>query len=610
MTKMLPKTRSRERRSFASSNRFLLLIAVGGMCFESQTKTFLSAAEMAVVHDSAEVNIVSLSSSSSLSSLTSESCTETETCEACNSFHTCHWCAHDSACHAIGSYYGCAFGSTCDSQKKKKNARNETDPTGCLAHASCTECTLLSSHLCHWCAHDNSCHAVGSVYGCVTGVDCYDNTHCKRLKPEPISPERVVVDVPKIPLWCASVIGVISSMIVCCATCCCCIASGIKGAYDDLLLLNGPQPLHNDNDDAELVAEDFANDAGVATNEGNHDEIATNGSIPAAAVNMEEECATVMEEAANGEPNADSLDDTVNAQPRLAAAAAPVTSTANDPLANFDDDLNFIGVVDSEDNGFTTFLLGSTTAVAATATGSRPKRQYWTWTPSQSRRPQQRQHHYPVHRRPPRRNAMHRLYNACVCTYILTVAMVLLCSMAAIYYFPKKPIYNICNDSVAWQSLMDSMTSMKATAEFEILASIYNPNPLDVSLDMGKGSFSHNGALVGTYEIPSVTVAGMAVTDMLIVASFSPEKWQALSIAAEYYRGTLVLSVDAEASIRIPVLADYIFPFSMSGLVVHVNDMSDRSLCFCPTWSDASNKTKPTTMSFLPEFPHVMEPSE
>jgi hypothetical protein len=193
--------------------------------------------------------------------------------------------------------------------------------------------------------------------------------------------------------------------------------------------------------------------------------------------------------------------------------------------------------------------------------------------------------------RPKRRRfaAMQKLYVGCIGCYLCTLLFVGLSTFFAMYYFPQKPIYNICNDSVAWKSLIDSMTSMKATAEFEILASIYNPNHLDVALDMGKGSFSHDGAFVGTYEIPPTYIAANAISDILIVASFTPEKWQALSITAEYYRGTLVLHVDAAATIRIPALFDYTVSTSLKDIVVHVNDMSDRHLCACPTWSDASN---------------------
>jgi hypothetical protein len=185
---------------------------------------------------------------------------------------------------------------------------------------------------------------------------------------------------------------------------------------------------------------------------------------------------------------------------------------------------------------------------------------------------------------------MRRLYNACTVCYVFSVFTILGLSYATIRYFPQKPVYNICNDAVAWSSLINTMASMKVSADFEILASVANPNYLDVALDMGKGSFSHNNAFVGTFDIPPVTVASHAITDILIVAHFMPEKWEALALTAEYYRGKLVLNVDATATIRIPALADYTFPVKFSDLRVNVNEKSDRTFCACPTWNDEKKK--------------------
>jgi hypothetical protein len=81
---------------------------------------------------------------------------------------------------------------------------------------------------------------------------------------------------------------------------------------------------------------------------------------------------------------------------------------------------------------------------------------------------------------------MQRLYNACTACYIFTVAVISGLLFGAVHYFPSKPVYNICNDNVAWKSLIDSMASMKVSADFEILASVNNPNYFDVALDMGK----------------------------------------------------------------------------------------------------------------------------
>jgi hypothetical protein len=198
--------------------------------------------------------------------------------------------------------------------------------------------------------------------------------------------------------------------------------------------------------------------------------------------------------------------------------------------------------------------------------------------------------------RRPRRSHMQRLYNTCVVCYLLTITCIALLTAAAFRYFPQKPLYNVCNDSVAWKSIIDSMASAKASVDFELLFSVQNLNHFDIAVDMGKGSFYHDGAFVGTYEIPPVTVAQSAITDILVVAHFAPEKWEALSLTSEYYRGKLVLSVNAQATVRMPGLLNYTFTAQLKDITVHVNEMSDRHLCACPTWSDAKNNTPPVEL--------------
>jgi hypothetical protein len=114
------------------------------------------------------------------------------------------------------------------------------------------------------------------------------------------------------------------------------------------------------------------------------------------------------------------------------------------------------------------------------------------------------------------------------------------------------------------------------------------------SLDTNRSHFrSHDHVFVGTFNIPPLTVSAMSITDMMIVASFSPDKWDALSLTAEYYQGKLILTVDAQATVRVPFLADYSFTTEMKNLIVHVNQQSDRHLCACPSWVNP-NKTLPT----------------
>lgn len=49
----------------------------------------------------------------------------------------------------------------------------------CAAHTSCDEC-LNASYLCHFCQYDFQCHAIGSTYGCITGMSVCHHLAGKR----------------------------------------------------------------------------------------------------------------------------------------------------------------------------------------------------------------------------------------------------------------------------------------------------------------------------------------------------------------------------------------------------------------------------------------------
>jgi len=53
----------------------------------------------------------------------------------------------------------------------------------CANFQDCFTCSN-SSISCHWCGKDNKCHAIGSPYGCLTGVNCYGSEACVRSEPE------------------------------------------------------------------------------------------------------------------------------------------------------------------------------------------------------------------------------------------------------------------------------------------------------------------------------------------------------------------------------------------------------------------------------------------
>ena len=194
---------------------------------------------------------------------------------------------------------------------------------------------------------------------------------------------------------------------------------------------------------------------------------------------------------------------------------------------------------------------------------------------------------------------MGRLYKACTVCYVLSIITVMTLVLACMYVYPATPIYNVCNDSVAWKKIIENVAALKLDASFEILISLSNPNRVDVALDRATGGFKFDGNYVGTFEIPPVILESMAITDLMLIAHVSPDRYQALQLAEAYYMGKLLLDADFTATIRIPFLDNYVKHVSVDNIPVNVTEQSDRSLCACPSWDDAKNSTGPSIPLFL-----------
>ena len=176
------------------------------------------------------------------------------------------------------------------------------------------------------------------------------------------------------------------------------------------------------------------------------------------------------------------------------------------------------------------------------------------------------------------------MFNACTVCYAATVFCVGVLAVMGIVYSPRRPDMNVCSDAVAWKSIVDGMTSFKAQASFQILMSVQNPNRFDVVLDMASGCFMHDGAQVGTFTVPRTSIQSMAITDLLVSVTFTPDKWEALQLTAEYYKGTLTFLVDMAAAVQIPALANFTYDFEVNNYKVLAADpkLQDRHLCYCP----------------------------
>jgi hypothetical protein len=476
-------------------------------------------------------------------------CVDHTDCQSCNAASWCHWCGISKGCHVQGSTSGCAWGETCPGPPSPPTpANNDT----CLAHASCADCAVYS-RWCHWCAHDNACHLIGSFYGCVRGVDCYDITHCQRAVPEPMDEVNegpfVVPELRPIPTIIA---GVLTALIMCCATCCCCAVRVTKEAYNDLVRdVTDTTPLLLSSNEDMAVVDDLHQHTTTATTTIVSEE-APEETVVVPAVTAAEEDDPVAAEQDLEETAHRQEEEDAPADEALAAASPPRRSTGR-----------------STGRSTRRAAAGATTATRQSTT---------TTTTTTTIRPHVR--------RSPRRT-IHRLYHACVGCYCLTLLAVLTTSFVIIKYFPQPPAYSICSDAVAWQSIVEAMAHLSVAADFQLLASIENPNYLDVDVVAGGGSFYHKNDFVGSFQIPAnTTIQRRSITDLLITATFAPDKWKALSIAEEYYAGTLMLTLDSQVTIRIPILFDYTFTVTVKDLLVDINQAADRHLCACPTWSD------------------------
>jgi len=501
-----------------------------------------------------------------LSSNSTNACSAQATCESCYNYSTaeCHWCSSDHACHARASPYGCVVGASC-STPAPAPAPAPTKPPheqkkNCKDYTNCTDCTL-SSWGCHWCSFDNKCHAVGSIYGCTYGVNCYSNQRCQRSDPQFVynSTRSLFGSVPPlVGFGCM----VIAASLLGCLTLCFCGAHAVKGAYEDLVVSTAVAT-------AEVVMEQQT--LVMGSNMSRHQSVRQVTFCNGAKGNRGS--GAQLDRVVEGDGDASSRNLEKNksgAKPSL-----DVTTLIQSEEAGADHQNPFSWEEKDDDDDASS--LSRSLLVHDYGTGPSWANNYPTASSILSRKTTI----------PKSRNAQY-LFGVCGFCYFVSSILVILLFVFFLRYFPQLPQYNICSNEFDWKSIVDGMTSAKIGGSFQILFSIYNPNRFDVDLSLGSGTFKHDGTYVGRFEIPPQTkVAQQAITDLLVTVTLRPDKWEALALTAEYYKGTLTFEVDMSMAVSAPFLGGYSYQANFDNYLVHVSDANtDRSLCACPQWSD------------------------
>jgi hypothetical protein len=186
----------------------------------------------------------------------------------------------------------------------------------------------------------------------------------------------------------------------------------------------------------------------------------------------------------------------------------------------------------------------------------------------------------------PKKSNIKRMYGVCQICYLATVIVTVILFILGMSYAPRQPAYNVCTNQMAWKSIIEGLASLKVSASFDLLISVYNPNRFEVDLKNGMGQFHYDGQYVGSFEIPEGKISEEAISDIVVKVTFTPDKWQALSLTADYYRGTLRFIVGGKTHVTVPALGNYSFEAKFDDIEVNPNDPSldDTHLCACPGW--------------------------
>ena len=171
----------------------------------------------------------------------------------------------------------------------------------------------------------------------------------------------------------------------------------------------------------------------------------------------------------------------------------------------------------------------------------------------------------------------------------------LACFLAALVvsivaFFPKSPEIDFCSSKVAWNDIIQSIINLNLMASFQILISVYNPNPYDIILNFASGSFYYKGEKFGSYEVAPMTIKALSITDDLVTTTFTPDNSQAFEIIEDFWNGDLNFTVGTQFQFTLPSLFNLSYEDEFNASIVSVGSSNDnddnfdvdQSLCTCP----------------------------
>ncbi|KAL7452203.1 hypothetical protein ACHAWC_003931 [Mediolabrus comicus] len=436
----------------------------------------------------------------------------------------------------------------------------------CASHTTCAEC---GGAFCHWCAKDNKCHAKGDPFGCLVGASCSSGNNGsdkKASKPKCIdfTDCQSCANSSWECHWCPQHNGTCHAK----GSWSGCATGADCFAIDRCQRLEPERVYHG----GTFSKASFQGVGPVTT------------TVLAVIMGLILCCATCCFAGATfvkgavddivGQPDMVDEDDGMDEQYdsdeyQQDELATPLLLENGGSAGEMDGEaIADANGVSSKEGDYNTALTRSepvsvTQLSAMSVTASRP-------------RPSPRK----------KKSSIKQMYGVCQIIYLITIIMTVILFILGMSYAPRLPEYNVCTNQMAWKSIIEGMASLKVSASFDLLISVYNPNRFEVDLKNGAGQFHYDGEYVGSFEIPEAKISEEAISDFVVKVTFTPDKWQALSLTAEYYRGTLRFVVGGHTHVSVPAFGNYAFEAKFDDIEVNPSDpdLDDTHLCACPGW--------------------------
>lgn len=439
--------------------------------------------------------------------------------------------------------------------------------TSCSSFTDCGSCTA-SSALCHFCAKDQRCHAIGSPGGCLVGQTCDSSgggsgnntggggsnsclrTHNEYLGTESPPASQVAIFVT----ICLATIGVVA---LCCIT--------ALWSHDRKRARSQLSRFHSaDRIDLLPFVQQRSDDA--------DNSVLNNGGQQHRVVRTSQSTRAADDSSLEQQQSPQTTVTITSARRQQDAYGshnfAPVTTSQRSSNAQQQASQRF-----QFSDARTPFLSinGNDSAGALGDSSSQPQSNpvlsLAALRDADTRRP-----------------LLLRLLKQCgCCTLIFCFIFILL----GIIYFPQQPKYSLCSRNTDWSALLSGLVRHgKVDGDMSLLLSIYNPNRFGLQIYELDADVFFQDEVVGSGKFAKeLDLDAGSVNDAMLLAEFSTSLSTGARMAAAQLSGSLL--VDLQLKIRSSLwLFERVLPSITANVALSDVDLSkqlSRQYCKCPS---------------------------